>query len=298
MPTAASRTTRAPAGSAHRLCEPAGARCTGASQELGQSAAPEQASAPIRPPTKAEGSHGNGGVRFTNPGAVRVGQPEPSSSTKRAPTSPHQPSRPVPTDPAGPQVLRNGGDDDRRCLDLDVASTVYGGRDYGAYRDLARRSQIPECERATAAVPTPAEVAEAFVREIPLPVPEPRIAPNGTAITGLAAYLETNGTLSHAVETSPTPLGPIQVEATSVYWVDWGDGSPEAGPFAFEGEAYPSGRIWHGYRNRGDYTVTVRQAWTAEWRLGADSGTVEGLQTEASIPLDVDEVQAVIRYPG
>jgi hypothetical protein len=230
MPTAASRTTRAPAGSAHRLCEPAGARCTGASPGAGAVGGTGAGVGPIRPPTKAEGSHGNGGVRFTNPGAVRVGQPEPSSSTKRAPTSPHQPSRPVPTDPAGPQVLRNGGDDDRRCLDLDVASTVYGGRDYGAYRDLARRSQIPECERATAAVPTPAEVAEAFVREIPLPVPEPRIAPNGTAITGLAAYLETNGTLSHAVETSPTPLGPIQVEATSVYWVDWGTAAPRPAP--------------------------------------------------------------------
>ncbi len=165
--------------------------------------------------------------------------------------------------------------------------------------NYARESGIPFCdaedESGAAAAATPADVAEAFLREIPLPAPEPHIAPNGTAITGLAAYLETNGTLTHTVGPSPTALGPIMVQASSVYWVDWGDDTPEAGPFAFEGEAYPTGRIWHGYRNRGDYTVTVRQAWTAEWSLGAESGTVGGLQTEASIPLDVDEIQAVIR---
>jgi hypothetical protein len=166
-------------------------------------------------------------------------------------------------------------------------------------RIWAQNNGIPPCppedDADAAAVPTPAEVAEAFLREVPLPAPEPRIAPDGQAITGLAAYLETNGTLAHTVGPNPTALGPIVVEATSVYWVDWGDDTPEAGPFTFEGEAYPTGRIWHGYRQRGDYTVTVRQAWTASWRLGAESGTVEGLQTEASIPIDVDEVQAVIR---
>jgi hypothetical protein len=170
----------------------------------------------------------------------------------------------------------------------------------GAGAGSAAARGVPACPRragagAAPAAPTPAQVAEAFLREIPLPAPAPRIAPDGTAITGLAAFLETNGTLSHAMGPGSTPLGPIVVEATSVYWVDWGDGTPEAGPFAFEGEAYPTGRIWHGYRNRGDYTVTVRQAWTAEWSLGAESGTVGGLQTEASIALDVDEIQAVIR---
>ncbi|CAN5122025.1 hypothetical protein BH24ACT1_BH24ACT1_06290 [soil metagenome] len=161
----------------------------------------------------------------------------------------------------------------------------------------AEDNGIPTCPDEDEAVPapTPAEVAEAFLREVPLPPPEPRIAPDGQAITGLAAYLETNGALDHRLGPSDTELGPIVVDASSVYWVDWGDGSPEAGPFAFEGEAYPTGRIFHGYRYRGDYTVTVRQTWTAEWRSGAEAGTVDGLVTDASIPVDVDEVQAVIR---
>ncbi len=80
-----------------------------------------------------------------------------------------------------------------------------------------------------------------------------------------------------------------------VYYVDWGDGSPEAGPFAFEGEAYPTGRIWRHYTDTGAYTATLRTAWTATWRLGGDSGVVEGLATEASTSVEVFQVQAVIR---
>ncbi|MDQ3354916.1 MAG: hypothetical protein M3507_10670 [Actinomycetota bacterium] len=163
------------------------------------------------------------------------------------------------------------------------------------FRLWAEKYGIPACSDEPEPTATPAQIAEAFLRTVPLPPPAPEIAPDGQAITGLAAFLETNGALTHAIGPEPTALGPISVRATGAYWVDWGDGSPEAGPFAFEGEAYPTGHIWHGYRYRGDYTVTVRQAWTAEWSLGAESGTVGGLQTEASVALDVDEIQAVIR---
>ncbi len=146
-------------------------------------------------------------------------------------------------------------------------------------------------DSATRAV-TPAEVAEPFVRTIPMPVPRPRIPP-GHAITGLPAYLETRGTLSHRVGPEPTELGPIEVHATGAYYVDWGDGTPEEGPFSFEGEPYPTGRMVHTYRDTGTYTVTVRVAWSADWGLGGDSGTVPGLRTEASIPLEVRQLQAV-----
>lgn len=99
----------------------------------------------------------------------------------------------------------------------------------------------------------------------------------------------------HEVGPASTLLGPITVVARGAYWVDWGDGSLEAGPFAFEGESYRTGRIFHTYRDTGSYTVAVRQTWVAESRLGSDSGTVRGLQTETSVPLDVDQIQAVIR---
>ena len=162
-------------------------------------------------------------------------------------------------------------------------------------RSSGENSGFDTCPRPdSGGQPTPAQVAEAFLRTIPLPVPGPAIAPDGQAITGLAAFLETNGSLSHVMD-EPTPLGPLEVEAKGEYFVDWGDGSPEAGPFAFEGEAYPTGRIFHHYRWTGDYTVTLRTSWSATWRLGGDSGTVEGLRTETTTPVEVFEVQAVIR---
>lgn len=170
--------------------------------------------------------------------------------------------------------------------------TVSEEFDYNMWTTYAERAGLPDCTDEPAA--TAASVAEPFVRTIPLPAPRPRIAPDGRNITGLPAYLETNGSLLHEVGPSPTELGPINVVARSAYWVDWGDGTAEAGPYPFEGDPYPTGRITHTYQFTGTYTVTVRQEWSAEWRLGGDSGTVEGLQTEAATSVEVGELQAVI----
>ena len=248
-----------------------------------------------RPRTEAREGDGNSSVVITNPGASSPAAPE-----ARRVGSRRRSSGPVPEHVITRYEFRGPLNGDsciyRSTTRRDTPMSVAERSDNEGMLNYAAESGIPACaDEEQAAPPTPAEVAEAFLREIPLPAPEPRIAPDGQAITGLAAYLETNGALTHRLGPSSTDLGPIVVDASSVYWVDWGDGSPEAGPFAFEGEAHPTGRIFHSYRYRGDYTVTVRQAWTAQWRLGAESGTVGGLVTQASIPVDVDEVQAVIR---
>jgi hypothetical protein len=195
--------------------------------------------------------------------------------------------------------LRGAGTPER-CLETTNTrrdTPITGGEviQNAANANFAANAAIPPCSDEPEPTATPAQIAEAFLRTVPLPPPEPEIAPDGQAITGLAAVLETNGALTHAIGPEPTALGPISVEASGAYWVDWGDGSPEAGPFAFEGEAYPTGRIWHHYRWTGNYTVTLRQRWSATWSLGGDSGTVEGLLTETTVPVEVFEVQAVIR---
>ena len=149
--------------------------------------------------------------------------------------------------------------------------------------------------RATPAL-DPAVLSIAFWRTIPLPKPNPQLPP-GYAVTGLPAYLVTNGTLDPAPYDASTPLGPLTIVANATYSVDWGDGSSPiwTGPYAQEGRAYPDGNITHTYDNVGAVTITVIENWTASWRLGPDHGVLPGLQTRATIPdLPVRQLQAVI----
>ncbi|MDP9420321.1 MAG: hypothetical protein M3P53_09285 [Actinomycetota bacterium] len=240
--------------------------------------------------TSAAGSDDKDSVVISNPGGEEPGQQVPRRGRRGGGQA-----RPG-------HVVTNyhvrGGLDGQFCLYTTTVrreAPITGAEEFDnrSLRGFAAERGMPTCDSGVDAVP--ARVAQAFVRTIQLPAPRPHIAPDGTNITGLPAYLETNGTLVHQVAPTDTPLGAITVEARGAYWVDWGDGTPEAGPFAFEGEAYPSGRIFHTYRYKGSYTVTVRQDWTATWRLGSDGGTIDGLQTEASISLEVGELQAVIR---
>lgn len=139
--------------------------------------------------------------------------------------------------------------------------------------------------------PSPAELALEFWHEVPLPQPQPSIAP-GRAITGKPAFLETRGE-RRAVFTRDTPNGPLSIEATGVYYVDWGDGTT-GGPYPFEGGPWPDGKITHEYIDVGSYDVVVTERWSATWRLGGESGTLEELRTSGTIDdFPVEQVQAV-----
>ena len=75
---------------------------------------------------------------------------------------------------------------------------------------------FPSCPvaRSAEADPTspssPQTYAVEYWNEIPLPKPQPHIAP-GRAITGMLAYLETRGTTTHTYTEPTTPFGPLTI---------------------------------------------------------------------------------------
>lgn len=157
---------------------------------------------------------------------------------------------------------------------------------------------LPPCP-ATPVAPAPIDpqlLAQNFWKTIPLPVPRPAIPP-GYAITGMPAYLVTNSTTAPAPYVFPTPLGQLRIIASGEYFVDWGDprGPGWTGPFPFEGQPWPNGRISHVYDDVGSVTVVVREVWSARWVLGGAAGTLGGLATTATITnYPIHQEQAVI----
>ncbi len=143
------------------------------------------------------------------------------------------------------------------------------------------------------ALETPRSYAARYWRDIPLPTPDPHIAP-GRAITGMFAYLETRGTTTHSFTEPNTPFGPLTIVARGWYYVDWGDGT-HTGPHADEGGPWPDGEIKHEYLRVGDYDVVVTERWTATWSFGSQSGTLDELRTVGGIDeFPVQQIQAVV----
>jgi hypothetical protein len=135
-------------------------------------------------------------------------------------------------------------------------------------------------------------VAARYWEQIPLPKPQPSIAP-GRAITGKLAYLETRGELAHTYAAG-TVFGPLQIVATGSYTVTWGDGET-SGPHTIEGRPWPAGQITHDYLKIGAYNIVVTEKWTAHWSLDGESGTLRTLQTTGAINnFPVEQIQAVI----
>lgn len=151
----------------------------------------------------------------------------------------------------------------------------------------------PPVEGQPAAQDTPAQFAARFWERVPLPVPRPYIAP-GWAITGKLAYLETRGETTK-VYRADTPFGPLEINATGTYVVDWGDGE-QSGPHSFEGKAWPEGEITHDYVWARTYDIAVTERWVARWSLGGQSGILRQLATRGSIDdFPARQIQAVIR---
>ncbi len=158
------------------------------------------------------------------------------------------------------------------------------------------RANIPNAQpiRAGIARPRgPGRTQTRILEDVPLPEPEPYIAP-GRAITGLLAYLETRGTTAHTYTEPDTPFGALSIVATGKYYVDWGDGT-STGPHSDEGGPWPDGRITHEYIHIGAYDVVVTERWTATWSFGSESGSLDELRTVGRIEdFPVQQIQAVV----
>lgn len=139
----------------------------------------------------------------------------------------------------------------------------------------------------------PVGYAYRYWKSVPLPVPDPYIAP-GRAITGMFAYVETRNTTTHTYTEPNTPFGALTVVATGRYYVDWGDGT-HTGPHSAEGGPWPDGKIKHEYIHVGTYDVVVTERWTATWSFGDRSGNLDELRTVGRIDdFPVQQIQAVV----
>lgn len=144
-------------------------------------------------------------------------------------------------------------------------------------------------------VPSPEEFILAWVRDAELPPPRPVIAP-GWAITGLPAYLESNGTAVHQPPSEGTPHGDLVVTAEFAHLtVDWGDGRGSQ-RYDSLGGPYPGGDVTHTYVDVGARQVQVTQHWDVTASVGGVSMTFDGMYSDAApLILDVEQVQAVLQ---
>jgi hypothetical protein len=174
----------------------------------------------------------------------------------------------------------------------DAPGAHVGGNGFNNFFDIPRCPAQPRPPGVPVATETAAMVAARVWAEIPLPSPDPKIAP-GRAITGKPAFLETRGYISHT-HRRDTLFGPLEIQAVGTYTVDWGDGT-RTGPHSIEGKAWPNGQISHEYLIAGTYNVVVTENWTANWRLDGESGVLRTLQTTGRINnFPVEQIQAVI----
>ncbi|MGH9281204.1 MAG: hypothetical protein ACRD12_24365 [Acidimicrobiales bacterium] len=171
-----------------------------------------------------------------------------------------------------------------------------GGPSVGTEENSNLYTDYPPCplEPGTPAnLDTPQAFAARFWETVPLPRPNPYIAP-GWAITGKLAYVETRGKVSETYTNANTPFGTLEITATGRYYVDWGDGEA-SGPHSMEGKPWPEGQITHDYIWARTYDIVVTERWTATWRFGSNTGVLRELRTTGRIDdFPARQIQVVV----
>lgn len=241
-----------------------------------------------------EPSLNSGAIECEGIGIVQIDVPDRDVGPASAPaqTIPHEPYTVIGNDPGTNEPCRGVA---YRPEGSALDPVAMAGRFARSAAVEALAADLPDCpaaESSAADVSTPQGYAVQYWNQIPLPNPDPYIAP-GRAITGMYAYLETRGSTTHTFTEPDTPFGTLTIVANGAYYVDWGDGT-ETGPHPYEGEPWPDGRIRHEYLRVGSYDVVVTERWTATWSFGSESGTLDELRTVGRIEdFPVEQIQAV-----
>lgn len=224
-------------------------------------------------------------------------QGERLSNSSAGPTTRYYAYDRLTTGPDGQPCVTTGyaaeGTSPRDHVPDESQSQIEGAGGYNnVFNEYPPCPEQPRAPGQAAPVETRAMTAARYWERVPLPRPQPSIAP-GRAITGKLAYLETRGQVTHTY-TNDTAFGPLEITATGRYSVDWGDGET-SGPHSTEGMPWPDGQITHEYQRVGAYDVVVTERWTATWRLDGESGVLRTLQTTGRIDdFPVQQIQAVI----
>lgn len=142
-----------------------------------------------------------------------------------------------------------------------------------------------------------------WTEDIELPDPVVQLPP-GRAITGLDICMILSGPTTVSFDENVFGY-PVHVDATSSYDIDWGsdDSRPSErsdrytlGATGQGGYCDEGGDIRHQYTRRGPIDIQVTQHWTANWRVGPETGViVDELYTETTVTrFPVVELQATI----
>jgi len=175
------------------------------------------------------------------------------------------------------------------CL---VSELVPAGTVLPPFNPISTMTAVPCPGSVIAAGPTATQLAQQWARSARLPSPGLTVRP-GYAVTGLTAYLEIAAHTPWATTfADPVRLDTISVDCTAAgFDVDWGDSAKTS--TTSTGGPYPTGDVTHVYQRAAIATpLVVTEEWSCAWtdQVG-DAGTLEGLTSEATLPLEVREIQ-------
>lgn len=252
------------------------------------------------PPTCLESLGGTAGDCFGSIGGTVPCRPGGTGGSSSGPQTRYVPYAKLVNGPDGELCVTSGYypegspvPDDAAPAEVPSQDRIPGAGGYNPIYDSYPLCPPSEETPAQGQPDTPAQYAARYWERVLLPVPKPYIAP-GWAITGKLAYLETRGATTKTFH-ADTPFGPLEINATGQYYVDWGD-NESTGPHSREGKPWPEGEITHDYVWARTYDITVTERWVATWSLGGQSGTLRQLRTAATIDdFPARQIQAVIR---